>query len=75
MIHKYHIDLIGAIKCVAAISGMRAQSMAGIVALARALTIRFVSEDYQATGDLAANLAGDILRLQAAGTLHREFDL
>ena len=47
----------------------RAQSMAGVVAVARALTVRFVSEDYQATGDLAANLADDILRLHTEGRL------
>lgn len=44
----------------------RAQSMAGIAAMARALQVSFVAEDYQTTGDLAWNLAADILRLTGA---------
>ena len=48
----------------------RAQSMAGIAAMARVLQVPFVAEDYRASGDLAWNLADDILRLQATGALN-----
>lgn len=54
---------------VADLHEVRAQGMAGVVAMARALTVRFVADDYQTTGDLAWNLAEDILQLQAEGRL------
>ena len=55
---------------VAELYDIRAQSLIGVAALARVLQVSFVKDDYQAQGDLAWNLADDILRLQATGALN-----